>query len=168
MKTIISTFSLILIISCSCKKSISLKDKVANLISDCPKDGTCVLEVFDNKTITVKQDEFGSIYYSIDDSLNSKVYKYVYSRTVKGDLQDAGYREEIVFELNNNITKQSLLNNEIQSTKMLFGRFCFCRGQTGNYKVTDGNLDINESKITLNFNISQVPQIIKNITIDLK
>lgn len=168
MKTIISTFSLILIISCSCKKSISLKDKVANLISDCPKDGTCVLEVFDNKTITVKQDEFGSIYYSIDDSLNSKVYKYVYSRTVKGDLQDAGYREEIVFELNNNITKQSLLNNEIQSTKILFGRFCFCRGQTGNYKVTDGNLDINESKITLNFNISQVPQIIKNITIDLK
>jgi hypothetical protein len=168
MKTIISTFSLILMVSCGCNKSISHIDKVANLISDCPKDGTCVLEVFKNKSITVKQDEFGSIYYSIDDNLNSKVYKYVYSRTIKGDLQDAGYREEIVFELNNDITKQSFLNNEIQSTKMLFGRFCFCRGQTGNYKVTDGNLDINENKLTLNFNISEVPQIIKNITIDLK
>lgn len=168
MKIITSVFCTILLLACSSKKPISQNKKVACLVSSCPLDGACVLNVLDNKSLTIKNDEFGNLYYTIDEKLNSKVYKYVYSKTPNDNLQDGGYREEIVFELNDSILNQSFLDKQLQSTKMLFGRFCFCRGQTGNYKVIDGNLDIVDNKITLNFNISEVPQIIKNITIDLK
>jgi hypothetical protein len=51
---------------------------------------------------------------------------------------------------------------------MLFGRFCYCKGQAGNFKVKNGNLKITKDKIDLDFEIKEVPQIIKNISIRLK
>jgi hypothetical protein len=140
----------------------------AKLESECPQDGTCTIEILENKSIDVKQDEFGSIYYTIEENLNKKVIKYIYKRTVKEDLQDAGYREEIVFEIDVNLKNKTFLNDEIQETKMLFGRFCFCRGQTGNYKVNNGRLVINDNSISLDFKTTKVPQVIKNISISLK
>ncbi len=152
-------------VSCSCKKTSISNFEKATLKSDCPKDGTCSVEIIKNKSISIKKDEFGSIYYLLEDNLNTTVVKYSYSRTVKGDLQDAGYREEIVFEIDEN--NKTLKNRELTKTNMLFGRFCFCRGQTGNYIVDNGELEIKDNTINLNFTVSQVPQIIKNIVIKL-
>ena len=51
---------------------------------------------------------------------------------------------------------------------MLFGRFCFCRGATGYYKVKEGNLKlkkINETyQLDFDFKINEVPQIISKIS----
>jgi hypothetical protein len=51
---------------------------------------------------------------------------------------------------------------------MHFGRFCFCRGQTGYYKVEEGKLNLKKTNDTialnLDFTITKVPQIIKTIT----
>ena len=52
---------------------------------------------------------------------------------------------------------------------MLFGRYCFCRGQTGLYRVKKGNLQIvslnDNIHFNLDFTIDEVPQIIKNIAV---
>ncbi len=169
MKNSIYLIAILVLTSCSCKKTTSQK-LTAALESDCPKDGTCTVEIIDNKKLNVKQDEFGSIYYELEDSFDTKVVKYKYSRTVKGNLQDAGYREEIVFEIENTLKDVTLSDSDIQNTKMLFGRFCYCKGQTGNYKVSNGKLIFNskENTIDLDFKVTEVPQIITKIKLSLK
>ncbi len=169
MKNSIYLLAIIVLTSCSCKKTTSQK-LTAMQQSECPKDGTCTVEIIDNKKLNVKQDEFGSIYYELEDNFDTKIVKYKYSRTVKGNIQDAGYREEIVFEIENALTDLTLVDTDIQNTKMLFGRFCYCKGQTGNYKVSIGKLNFNaqEKTIDLDFKVTEVPQIITKIKILLK
>ena len=155
-----------LLLACSAQKSVT----TATLASDCPKNGTCTTELIKNRTIVLKTDEFGQSYYTLEDSANVNVIKFTYDKTVKGDIQDAGYREEIVFEWNPRT--KSLSDVGLQKTKMLFGRFCFCRGQTGYYKITKGRLTVaNKSKkrlLTLQFKTDEVPQITQKISISLE
>jgi len=171
MKKIFIIPTAILFSFCCTNKESMNKEKENKLElkteSPCPSDGVCTTEILKNKSLLVKTDEFGSTYTQTIDNETTSVIIYQYSRTVKGDLQDAGYREEIIFEINNSDKEISLVNENLQQTKMLFGRFCFCRGQTGYYKVEEGKLDLKKSNdiITLNldFTITKVPQIIKTI-----
>jgi hypothetical protein len=157
---------------CSNKDTIKKNEEPISKLtieSTCPPDGDCHAEIHKNKSLEVKKDDLGSIYTNIIDNETTSVIVYQYNRKVKGDLQDAGYREEVVFEINNS-DKELILNNEnLQQTKMLYGRFCFCKGQTGYYKVENGNLTLKQNKDAISFNIdfsiTQVPQIIKSIKI---
>jgi hypothetical protein len=168
MKKTALFLSSIFLFSCNCKKqTVKISPQKVALENSCPKDGDCSIEVLENKTLNVLKDEFGSNYYKLEEDFNHKVIKYTYNRKVKGDLQDAGYREEIVFEIGNDLKPETIKDAELQKTKMIFGRFCFCRGQTGNYKISQGTLDIQKDKILLNFKIDEVPQIINKIEIKL-
>lgn len=158
-----------MLLSCGAKKSDST---TAVLTGECPKDGNCTIRLFKNKGMVVKNDTFGRPFYELEDNPSKNTYLYTYSRIVKGNIQDAGYREEIVFELRNDQVMAPISNESLQRTKMLFGRFCFCKGQTGYYKITKGNLAVaNDSKsetVALNFETTEVPQIIKSIALLIK
>lgn len=172
MKTLF-LFSLSLFVtSCSCKKSTvdnpeTKMPKNATLQSDCPTDGKCSVEIFPNKSMNVQTDGTGAIYNQLADSKETSVIVYQYNRDVPEGLQDGSYREEIIFEIKNSDTNRVISGNDLQQTKMLFGRFCFCRGQTGYYKVTNGNLNLtqkdNQINFDLDFTINEVPQIINRI-----
>lgn len=164
---------LTLISACNCHKKISNEtseikkdDIVTN--STCPSDGKCTIEVIKNKSLEVKSDEFGSTYYKLTDNINTSVILYRYNRNVEEELQDASYKEEIIFEINDNNEELLLSNSDLQITKMIFGRICFCRGQTGYYRVKSGKLFLTNKKETikldLNFNITEVPQIINSLS----
>ena len=72
--------SAFILCSCASKKATT---KVATLTSECPKDGICSVEIFENKSIVVKKDDFGSLYYSLEDNTATRVTKYTYTRKVK-------------------------------------------------------------------------------------
>lgn len=163
--------------SCKCKKvTTSEVTKTSSMEASnkkstktlCLDNGKCTVEIFRNKSLDVKTDAFGSIYYNQIDSPETSVILYKYDRTVPKGLQDGNYSEQIVFEIKNSDTSLSLSNQELQKTKMLFGRFCFCRGQTGNYKVEEGNLRLkqknNEVQFDLDFKITKVPQVINAVS----
>lgn len=163
---------LTLITACNCQKKVS--DKSSEIKKDeivtnstCPSDGKCTIEVIKNKSLEVKSDEFGSNYYTLTDNMNTSVVLYRYNRNVEEGLQDANYKEEIIFEINNNEKQLSFSDRDLQKTKMIFGRICFCRGQTGYYKVQSGKLFLEnqkeEIKLELNFKITEVPQIINSL-----
>jgi len=162
---------LALLSSCSSsKKTESTLSKVDNSIaleSECPLDGKCTIKLIKNKSLNVLADQFGSVYTQQLDSPETSIIVYQYDRNVPKDLQDAHYREEIIFEVNNASLNLTLKDKEIQITKMLFGRFCFCRGQTGYYRVENGTLNLTqvEDKInmSLSFKVDQVPQKIEAI-----
>lgn len=164
--------------SCKCKKDLIAETIKTNSIPSskfqkmmttfCPENGKCTTAIYRNKSLEIKTDEFGHNYYNQIDNAETSVIKFSYNRNVPKGLQDGSYREEIVFEINNSDKELSLKNEEIQKTKMLFGRFCYCKGSTGNYKVIDGNLNLkqkdNEVEFELVFKNNQVPQLLTTIS----
>ena len=152
---------------CKCPKAIIAAADKSAIESVCPENGKCTIELLRNKSLAVKADEFGSVYYQTLESNETSVVIYRYDKNVPAALQDANYREEIVFEINNKTQTLSLSGKDLQQSKMLFGRFCFCKGQTGNYKVGEGTLNLKQEGDTvqfdLNFTVSQVPQLINSV-----
>ena len=171
MKKTIFFLTFILIVSCGTKKPSNVV-LTALLKSECPKNGDCTIQVFENKSLIVKSDEFGSLYYNLEDDMLKKVVKYTYNRKVKGDIQDASYREEIVFEIENSKENLMLSDDSLQEVQLLFGRFCYCKGQTGYYKIKKGTLKISKvskgNEVDLNFEIKEVPQIINHISFSIQ
>ncbi len=172
MKKTIFFLAFILIVSCGTKKPNDVAVLTAFLKSECPKNGDCTIQVFENKSMIVKSDEFGSLYYDLEDNMVKKVLKYTYNRKVKGDIQDANYREEIVFELENSKENLLLSDDSLQEVQLLFGRFCYCKGQTGYYKIKKGALKVSKAskgnEVNLNFEIKEVPQIINHISFSIQ
>lgn len=168
--------------SCKCKKdtitenSETKSNQVSNLEnmikSTNPEDGKCTTEIFRNKSLDIKTSELGAIYYDKIDNLETSVILYKYERNVPKDVQDASYREEIVFEINNSDKELNLKNEDLQKTKMLFGRWCYCKGTTGNYVINDGKLHLTQKneqvKFDLEFKNNKVPQIILAIAETVK
>ncbi len=153
--------------------TVKSESVAVNKKTSCPENGKCTVEVFRNKSLDIIKDDLGSTYYKFLDSDKTTVVKYKYDRNPPKDgLKDGNYSEEVIFEINNSDTKMALLDTNLQKTKMLFGRFCFCRGQTGYYKINSGNLKLeqknNEIQYNLDFKITEVPQIINSISETVK
>ena len=138
----------------------------------CPTDGTCTTELLKNKTLVVKRDDIGQTYYQLLDNEGSDVIRYQYTRTTDAELADAGYREELVFEIDRNSPELKLEGSGLQKTKMLFGRFCFCRDQTGYYPVNNGSLAVkptgNNYTLKVGFTVPELPQIVNKIEMTTK
>ena len=147
---------------CHCQKAaVSATSTKVSIESTCPENGVCTIQIQKNKSMIVKTDEFGSVYYTLEDDTAKSVIVYEYKRNVEKGLQDGQHREEIIFEINNSDTKLTLSDANLQKTKMLFGRLCFCRGQTGYYQVFEGNLNLENTKgtitVDLDFKVTKVP-----------
>lgn len=160
--------SCLLLLSCAANQTTA---ETAVLKSECPKSVACTIELLKGKSMFVKTDSFGGTFYELEDSTEKNVVKYTYSKIVKGNIQDAGYREEVVFEIDKKNSSLSQTDEALQNSKMLFGRFCFCKGETGYYKVRKGKLMISGSKeqvASLHFDIDEVPQLTHDISFLLK
>ncbi|HMI06592.1 MAG TPA: hypothetical protein VK528_03525 [Flavobacterium sp.] len=166
MKKIVGLLFAFLLLSCGAKKPSG--PTIAALLSECPKNGTCTVKILSHKSMVVTQDDYG-MHYKLEENPEKNVVLYTYSRTIKGDVQDASYREEVVFEVNNDLKNGILSDPDLQSSKMLFGRFCFCKGQTGYYNVTNGKMALDLDKnLSLDFTVSEIPQVIKQLRISIK
>lgn len=153
---------------CNCQKAtVAATPTKSSIESICPENGVCTIQIQKNKSMVVKTDEFGSVYYTLEDDNTKSVIVYEYKRNVEKGLQDGQHREEIVFEINNSDTKITLSDANLQNTKMLFGRHCFCRGQAGYYKVFDGNLNLENTNgtitVDLEFKVTKVPQLYTSV-----
>ena len=82
---------------------------------------------------------------------------------------DSSYREILYLELNPKALEIEKEGVNLQDVKLLFARLCFCKGQTGYYKITEGKLKISQVQdntyhLYLEFNTSEVPQILHKIS----
>lgn len=151
----------------SCKTKSDLTSTIATVVSKktCPDNGTCKLDVFKNKTLQVKTDDFGETYLEIVNG-NQLILKFEYKKQGNAKYQDSGYREEVFIELD--IDNPEIETVNLKDKKLFFARWCYCKGQTGYYKINEGklvvnHLDNNNFLLSLNFTINEVPQIIKEI-----
>ncbi len=153
--------------ACQSQKGLEKNSATATATSTCPKEGICTLEIFKGKSILVEKDEFGNLYYKIVENPNRNVIKYEYNLTVKDKLiQDADYREEIVFETDSNF--QAISEKDPNQMNILFGRFLYARENVGYFIVKDKQLSITKegqkTSVDLKFKVDGVPQKITNFS----
>jgi hypothetical protein len=171
MKTISCLAALFCLLACSTQKQVA-QPEIAQLTSDCPKDGVCNVELLDHKSILIKKDDFGRLIYSLEENATKKVVKFTFTKKAKGNIQDGSYSEEVIFEMNSIAENTTLSDASLENTQLLFGRFCYCKGQTGYYKISKGTLTIssesNLKTVALDFKTTEVPQIINHIAFTIK
>lgn len=149
-----------------CKTATMVSQEKTLLKVDSLTNGFKKLHFFKNKKLEVVNTK-GSLSYTMVTSDSTNVMQYEYAINQDQAAYDGGYREEILFEIPAGTLEQTYTNKELQNTKMLFGRYCFCRGKTGLYKVNEGKLHVKASKkethFELQFKINEVPQVTTEI-----
>ena len=140
-------------------------------IKSCLGDGICNVQFVKNKSVVLAYDEFDNSYLKSEDS-DLSYLKYEYLQSYDAKIMDASYREEIIIPINKDILSKSEIIN-LSAYPAYFGRFCFCKGETGYYLIKEGTLKIikitdNEYLLDLNFKISEVPQVVKQMTLRVK
>lgn len=135
------------------------------LTSGCPEKADCNLQVIPNKSLQIIAET--PLKYELSDNPDTNVIIYKSRKKAKGNAQDADYREEVIFECKAKTKRLQLTGAQLQNAKMLFGRFCYCPGQTGYYRVSKGDLSIDGPNVKLDFSVTEVPQITREISFTL-
>jgi len=152
-----------LVFSCNANQKVLTVKEVDIATTFCPDDGVCTFQVLQNKSLNILQDEFGNTYPEVSDG-DLMILKFQYKRKEIPNTMDSSYSELIYIELNSNNLILDLENSQLQEVKLLFARLCFCRGQTGYYKVKNGKLSISKEddkyRFNLEFKVNEVPQVI--------
>ena len=158
----------------SCKSNYTVSQHMNQEVTTCPENGICTIELIPNKTIIFKTDNIGVMYPIISEG-DKTILKYTYNKNEIKNTQDGSYTEIVYAELPATITPIELTNEALQDVKLYFGRLCYCKGETGYFAITNGNFkltknDKNSFNIDFNFKVSEVPQIISEVsaTISLK
>ncbi|MEP3838883.1 MAG: hypothetical protein ABJM36_14615 [Algibacter sp.] len=151
----------------SCKAKSSLNTAIAGTVERdiCPENGVCTYDIIEDKALKVKIDNLGSTYVEMVDS-NRFIVKFEYKKNQSSKYQDSGYREEVFIELDKN--NLEFETNNLKFKKLFFARWCYCKGETGYYRINQGKLSIikidkNNFKLHLTFTVNEVPQIINEI-----
>lgn len=168
----LSAFFLIILclnlnISCKTTKEKDLKTGLKLNTSNCPSNGVCTFEVLKNQSLEIKKDAIGALYPSLIEG-DTHILKFEYKRNEIANTQDGHYSELIYVEIPQTIENIEVSNNDLAKHKILFARLCFCRGQTGYYKITQGNLKLKEIgkgeyNLQLDFKTDEVPQVITSV-----
>ena len=166
MKYLIA-FLFCLTISCNSQQKASIEANKLKVATKCPEDGLCTFEVLTKKSLDIEKGSLGEMYPKISDG-KKIVLKFDYKKKEIPDVQDSSYNEIIHLEVDPDNPEVNLKDSELEKVKLTFARFCYCKGQTGYYKITEGNLSIKKTSndkynLILNFNTNEVPQIITSI-----
>lgn len=169
MKKYTLLFFIGFLFSCNAQKESSVD--LSEITSGCPSDGSCEIKILKNKQLILLFDDLGGMYYDIQDNDGTTVIHYQYAKTTQAKIQDGHYREDIILEIKNSDKSLKLTDVALQKTKIIFGRHCFCKGQTGYFKIDKGTLVLTQKKeiikLELVFSTEKVPQIIKHISATL-
>lgn len=165
-------FSSLVLCFIACKtnqESTEKKNLNKTNITNCPKEGTCSFEVLQNKSLKIKTDGIGAQYPQITEGKQT-VLKFEYKKDEDPRIADNGYSEIIYAEIEPATKTLNIKDDELRQAKVLFGRLCFCRGQTGYYPVNKGEFDIKTNKdtsITYTFNLenTEVPQVLGEVVV---
>lgn len=154
-------------LSCKTSQNSVMNKEITISKTQCPENGTCTFEALKNKSLKVLKDDLGSTYPEISEG-KYVLLKFEYSKNKIPNTADSSYRELIYIELNPNDLVVELKDTQLKNVKLLFARLCYCKGQTGYYNISKGNLSIskisdNTYNMSLQFSTDEVPQIITQI-----
>lgn len=144
MKTLLLFPLTLIAFSCSSTKNDTdkLNHKTGFKIENqCPENVDCSFEILQEQSLVVKTDEFNQSYYQLEENPNKVVFRYQYKLKTDKEIMDAGYLEEVLFEMDKNYGDFSFSGKELQNTKLILNVMCFCRsGKVGAHKISEGKI----------------------------
>ena len=160
-----------LIVGCASSKDQSDNDKIPPPKVNCPEGGDCSFEVLQNSKLSLKTDGTGASYVEIEEG-DKVVIRYEYKKDPQPDVIDGSYSEYLFFEIDAGRVEMSLKDSELKRAKMIYGRLCYCKGESGYFPVREGSLFVYQNEgdllVRATFNIPKIPQIIEEIDERLK
>lgn len=165
MRALVLLLFISFLTNCKAKSHIQDEQKLELDATECPRDGTCSFDILKNKNLKESKGTLGELYVRVVDG-NKIVLKFEYKRNEIPGTVDGHYIEQVFIEIDkNNLEMQESV---LKETNIMFARFCYCKGQTGYYKIKMGTLTIKKIKdntyhLVLDFTIEEVPQIISRI-----
>jgi len=169
MKKVLIIAALTSLIGCQSSKKRSTTnwlDQQVILKSECPENGTC--SATRQPGTGIEQNiEVKEVYPQIVQKEEMVLIQYEFNRKkAEQNYADDFHKEELFIEIPAKAFKKEYKNEELQEVNLIFGRHCYCKGFAGYYKITEGNLKIenseNKTKIKLSFK-APVPQLYQNI-----
>lgn len=135
------------------------------------KDGQSIISIIPHKKAVLNKDAFNIGYVTLEESKET-LLKFEYTKQTAKNLVDANYSEIVYIALPENFSEINSNDINLEKTQILFGRFCYCKGNTGFYNVENGDLSAkmiakNQLKFSLKFKLKQVPHLISNIQEDI-
>lgn len=159
------------LINCKSNKSaIDIKnapDKQIVNLENCTIGSQCSIEIMSNSNLLIKKDKQKNAYIEFEEG-DKTIIKYEFIKDEPPNTADAHYSELIYFEIDKNSKHLFLTNEALQSVKMIYGRFCYCKdGTSGYFKVNTGQLKLirttDKLSIDLKFKVGKIPQLITEI-----
>jgi len=177
MKNLI-VLGLLFLISCKSTEQVNSQvisnESIITRTENCSENGTCTLELIPNKALDFKTDEFGNLYPTINNG-EKTILKYTFTKNPIENTADSNYTEIVYAELEPSYSNINLVDDQLQTIKLHFGRLCFCKGESGYFAIKNGVFTLSKNakdslQIDLNFSAKKIPQIISEIheTISLK
>lgn len=161
MKTLLLFPLTLLAFSCSTTKTESSKTTemaTYNIENQCPENVDCSFEILQNQSLAVNTDEFNQSYYKLEENPNKVVFKYQYKLKTDKEIMDAGYLEEVLFEMDKNYGDFSFAGKELQNTKLILNVMCFCRsGKVGAHKISEGKIVKKGNQLSIS-----IPKVIED------
>ncbi|GAA4763642.1 MULTISPECIES: hypothetical protein [Flavobacterium] len=159
-----------ILINCSVKKNEvgkTLSEQEKNIVQECPNGGECSIKYLANKSIKIDKDNTNKIYYNLVDNLEKSVVRFEFKKNNPSGMAEANYIEEIVLEVQNSAQETNLSDEFLEKAKVLFGKYCYCKGQAGVYLIQTGSLKIKQDReeisIELNFDMSPITHKVSKI-----
>ncbi|MBL4746342.1 MAG: hypothetical protein JKY08_08225 [Flavobacteriaceae bacterium] len=172
MKIFLSSVLICLSFSCTPQKNILKLSKEIHQVSQTQlTNGRSTISIIPHKKAVLKKDAFNIGYVALEESKGS-LFKFEFIKKVPGNLADAHYSEIIYIDFPENFSEINTIDLPLVATQILFGRFCYCKGQTGFYKVENSDFTAkmitkNRLKLALKFQIKQVPHLISELKEDI-
>ena len=167
IKNLFFIITIFVVFSCKTSSIVTMKP-IEKTNRNCPDDGVCSIEIIPNTSIQLIADETGALFPKFLNN-DTVVLKYEYKRDEQPQLADDEYSELIYLEISKEDLEHEIQNLDLNKMKLVYARLCFCRGASGYYKITEGNISIKKQKnkeyhIELSFHTNEVPQIINHIS----
>ncbi len=164
--------ALICISACKTSNAVDSSEKISETIENqkiqqyCPEDGSCSVKLHKNATLLLKKDTTDALYPVIEEGENIVVV-FKFSRQGPEGTADGDYSETIHFEIEEISETLTIEGEKLAMVNMLFGKQCFCRGEAGFYRVSDGHLVLQKSKdeitMDLSINLTEVSHSITRV-----
>ena len=147
----ISLVITIALISCSANQSKSQPNAQRSI--KCPENVNCYVEVKKDTSLLIKKDGTGQVYIQFAEKKGVNTISHIYDYAGKPELADDGYTEKVYFELEAGTKNLNLVDEELDSSKLIIEKGCFCR-DAGYELITNGKLSLSETKTGYHVEVS--------------
>jgi len=139
---------LAVIVSCSPTKGVESTNwlgKKVTVISDAPENGkVTAIREFEKGLILNRYNE---LYPQTHFDPEKVLLEYSYTRKkAEENYADDFYKEEIFLEIPAQKFKKQYKDAELEQVKLVYGKHCYCKGEAGYFKITEGTLKVNHSE----------------------